>query len=131
MCKFIDYEIQPCANVPDGLPRQRLVALSPIWRGRSLRLEYPDGTVQVLKGCSGTDPERFGELRVFWTRHQSQAPAVCLVLGGDQGLVGLDSGETGAVRQSHPFLALAESLIPAEVLAVVGPPPGREILLLA
>lgn len=131
MKKFLDYEIQPCPNVPAGLPRQRLAVLSPIWRGQSLRLEYPDGTVQLLQGCSGSDPGGPGELRVFWTRHQPEAPAVCLALGGDHGLLVLDPEETGAGVQGHPFLALAESLIPPEVLDVIGPPPDREVLLLA
>ena len=131
MDKYIDYEVRPCANVPAGLPRQRLAVLSPIWRGRTLRLEYPDGTIHVLKVCSGPDPEGLGELRLFWTRHQPQAPAVCLALGGAHGLLVLDPGETGAGIQGHPFLALAESLIPPEVLDVIGPPPPPEVLLLA
>ena len=131
MDKYLDYEIRPCANVPGGLPRQRLAVLSPIWRGGALRLEYPDDTVHFLRACSEPDSEAPGELQVFWTRHHPEAPAVCLALGGDCGLVVLDSGETGDEVQGHPFLALAEGLIPPEVLAVIGPPPGREVLLLA
>ncbi|MDD2902739.1 MAG: hypothetical protein PHU44_09935, partial [Syntrophales bacterium] len=108
MKSFIDYEVSACPNVPAGLPRQRLTVLSPIWRGRTLRLEYPDGTVHVLKVCSGPDAEGLEELRVFWTRHQPEAPAACLALGGEHGLLILDPGGTGAGVQGHPFLALAE-----------------------
>jgi hypothetical protein len=132
MKDFLEYEVPPCANVPQGLPRQRLEVLSPIWRGESLRLAYPDGEELLLKGWSGPEAGGPCRLRVFWTRHQPQAPAVCLALGGDQGLRELGAA---AAPQGHPFLALAESLIPPEVLAVIGPPPRpretREIRLLA
>jgi hypothetical protein len=134
MKTFIEYEILPCANVPAGLARQRLAVLSTIWQGQSLRLEYPDGTVHLLRGCSGPEPGRPCDLRIFWTRHQPQGPAVCLALGGDYGLLVLDSEEPDAGVQGYPFLALAEGLIPPEVLEVIGPPPQpepREIRLLA
>lgn len=133
MEKYLEYEVHPCVNVPGGLPRQRLAVLSPIWRGDGLRLAYPDGAVHNLQGCCGKE-EPCG-LRVFWTRHQPQAPAVCLALGGDRGLRDWGPAGEDAAPKGYPFLALAESLIPAEVLAVIGPPPRpqeeRKIRLLA
>lgn len=129
MESFLDYEVKPCANVPEGLPRQRLAVLSPVWEEKSLLLEYADGTLHLLQGWSGPEPGRPCSLRVFWTRHRPGGPAVCLAVGGDHGLRVRDS----RAIQGHPFLALAESLIPPEVLAVIGPPPPRdqEVLLLA
>jgi hypothetical protein len=133
MEKFIEYEIHPCANVPAGLPRQRLAVLSPVWQDEMLLLEYPDGALHLLRAWSGPGEGGPGELRVFWTRHQPQGPAVCLAIGGDQGLRCLDLEATDAPPQGYPFLALAESMIPPEVLEVIGPPPPerQEILLLA
>jgi len=134
MESFLDYEVRACTNVPAGLPRQRLAVLSPIWRGHELRLEYADGTEHLLRGWCGPEPGGHCDLRVFWTRHQPQGPTVCLALGGDHGLLVLEPGKTDAAASGYPFLALAESLIPLEVLAVIGPappPPDREILLLA
>jgi hypothetical protein len=131
---FLEYEVPPCANVPGGLPRQRLAVLSPIWRGESLRLEYPDGAVHHLRSCSGPGQEKSCDLQVFWTRHQPQAPAVCLVIGGPGGLRDLGPGDAETASPGYPFLALAEGLIPPEVLEVIGPAPPapkREILLLA
>ncbi len=119
----LEYEVPPCANVPQGLPRQFLEVLSPIWRGESLRLEYPDGAVHLLQGWSGPGAGGPCPLQVFWTRHQPQAPAVCMALGGDQGLRDSGPADADAAPQGHPFLALAESLIPPEVLAVIGPAP--------
>jgi len=127
MENFLDYEVLPCDNVPAGLPRQRLVVLSPIWRGESLRLEYPDGAVHLIQGLCGSGEEGPCDLQVFWTRHQPQAPAVCLAIGGACGL--RDSGPKGAdaASKGYPFLALARNLIPPEVLAVIGPaPPAPE-----
>jgi len=134
MENFLEYEVHPCANVPQGLPRQRLAVLSPIWRGESLRLEYPDGAVHLLQGCSGPGVGRPCDLRVFWTRHQPRAPAVCLAIGGDGGLRDLGPAGDDAAPKGYPFLALAENLIPPEVLACIGPAPRaqkQEILLLA
>ncbi len=133
MENYLEYEIPPCANVPQGLPRQHLSVLSPIWRGERLRIEYPDGAVHTLQGCCGPEAGEPCGLRVFWTRHQPQAPAVCLVIGGDQGLRDLGPAGQNAAPQGYPFLALAESLIPPEVLPVIGPAPAaqkREISLL-
>ncbi|MEW6660589.1 MAG: hypothetical protein AB1424_18260 [Thermodesulfobacteriota bacterium] len=123
MENFLEYEVHPCDHVPQGLPRQRLEVLSPIWRGESLRLKYPDGAVHTLQGRSGPGEGGPCELQVFWTRHQPQAPAVCLALGGDLGLRDLGPAGADTAPKGYPFLALAESLIPPEVLAVIGPPP--------
>jgi hypothetical protein len=116
------YEVNPGANVTAGLPPLELMVLSPIWRGESLGLEYPEGDIHTLVGwqSSGTGCS----LRIFWTRHQAGAPAVCLAIGGDAGLRNLTTG------QGLPFLALAESLIPSEVLEIIGPKPRVEPLLL-
>jgi hypothetical protein len=134
MDNFLDYEVLPCANVPAGLPRQRLEVLSPIWQGETLLLEYPDGSIHTLRGLSGPEPGEPCPLRIFWTRHQSQGPAVCLAIGGDHGLRVRNLSDPDAPAQGCPFLALAASLIPREVLEVIGPAPSgkdREILLLA
>ncbi len=133
MKDFLDYEVRACPNVPGGLPRQRLAVLSPIWRGKTLRLEYPDGAIHNLHGWISSGEGEPGDLQVFWTRHQPRGPAVCLAIGGDGGL--RDSGPEGkdAAPKGYPFLALAESLIPPEVLTAIGPQPQeeQEILLLA
>ncbi len=135
MERFLDYEVRACANVPGGLPRQRLAVLSPVWRGKSLRLEYPDGAEHTLMGWSGPGEGEPSDLRVFWTRVRPQDPAVCLVIGGDCGIRDLGPAGTVAAAKGRPFLALVESLIPPEVLAVIGPPPpgpkDRGIRLLA
>jgi hypothetical protein len=117
----LEYEVSPGPNVSGGLPRMELRVLSPVWRGASLQLEYPDGEKHTLMGWEGGGP---AELRVFWTRHQPGAPAVCLVIGGGAGLRNATTG------QGLPFLALAESLIPLEVQEVIGPRPEAEPLLL-
>jgi hypothetical protein len=84
--KVIEYEVFPCANVPEGLPRLKLTVLSPIWQGLSLELRYPDGEVRTLVGWSGPEPGQPAELQVFWTRHEPGGPPVCLVIGGDAGI---------------------------------------------
>ena len=134
MKNFLEYEVQECDNVPGGLPRQRLAVLSPVWRGESLRLEYPDGTVHLLQGWTGPGAGGPCDLQVFWTRHLPQAPAVCLAIGGAGGLRDLGPAGADAAPKGYPFLALSASLIPPEVLAVIGPAPRAqepEILLLA
>ncbi len=120
MVPYLDYEVKPGDNVPEGLPRLRLAVLSPVWRGAALHLKYPDGEVHTLMGRSGPDGESC-EVRVFWTRQQPPGPAVCLAIGGDAGLRLSPAGSQPP--EGLPFLALAESLIPPEVLAVIGPPP--------
>lgn len=120
----LEYEITPGSNVVGGLPRLELRVLSPIWRGESLVLDYPDGESHQIVGWEGPGAGGPGGLRVFWTRHEPGAPAVCLAIGGDAGLRNCTTG------QGLPFLALAESLIPREVLEVIGPRPEAEPLLL-
>jgi len=123
MTGFLDYEVKPGSNVPQGLPRQRLTVLSPIWRGPALTLTYPDGEVYTLVGWSGSGLGAPCDLRVFWTRPEPTAPAVALALGGDAGVryFRADAGDGRA--QGSPFLGLADSMIPAAVREVIGPPP--------
>jgi hypothetical protein len=124
--KFLEYEVKPGSNVPQGLPRQRLAVLSPIWRGPALTLEYPDEEVYTLVGWSGSAPGGPCDLQVFWTRHEPGAPAVALAIGGDAGVrhCGPLNGEDAS--RGFAFMALAPSMIPAEVLQVIGPPPEPE-----
>jgi hypothetical protein len=124
MSRFLEYEVQPGSNLPQGLPRLRLPVLSPVWRGDSLRLEYPDGEVHTLVGWEGFGEGGPGELQVFWTRHQPEGPAVALAIGGDAGLRLCAPGPDGETAQGLPFLALAASLIPAAVLKTIGPQPA-------
>ncbi len=134
MQQYLDYEVKPGTNVAQGLPRQRLAVLSPIWRGPALRLEYPDGEVQTLVGWSGAAPGGPCEVRVFWTRPEPAAPAVALAIGGDAGVRTFDPDGPADTAQGFPFLALADSLIPTAVFAVIGPAPQpapRPPLLLA
>ena len=130
MLRYLEYEVKPGENVPAGLPRQRLAVLSPIWRGPALTLKYPEGEVTTLVGWSGEGEGSPCDLQIFWTRHQPFGPAVCLALGGDAGLRDLVPGHRGEPSPGRPFLALAESLIPEEVLQVIGPPPPRSAPLL-
>jgi len=124
---LLEYEVKPGKNLPEGLPRQLLVVLSPIWRGPALDLEYPDGEVEVLVGRrEGGQP---CDVQVFWTRKDSEGPPVCLAIGGKGGLR-LLRGKGGEASRGLAFLGLAESLIPPEVLAVIGPPPAVEPRLL-
>jgi len=126
--RLLEYEVIPGENLPGGLPRQRLVVLSPIWRGPVLYLEYPDGEVHILEGCR--KPGQLCDVQVFWTRQDPQGPPVCLAIGGEAGLRLLMPREDDEVSRGLAFLALAESLIPSEVLAIIGPPPPVEPLLL-
>jgi hypothetical protein len=130
----IEFEVLPCANVPAGLPRQRLEVLSPVWQGEMLLLEYPDGSIHTLRGLSGPEPGEPCRLRIFWTRHHPHGPPVVLAIGGGHGLQVRNLSDPDAPAQGRAFLALAESLVPREVLEVIGPAPSgkdREILLLA
>jgi hypothetical protein len=127
---IIEYEVIPSENVPEGMARLELTVVSPMWRGLSLELEYPDGEVRTLVGWSGSGAGRPAELRVFGTRHEPGAPAVCLVIGGDAGVQELGPPGEEKVPQGKPFLALASSMIPAEVLEVIGSPPAEQVLLL-
>jgi hypothetical protein len=119
------YEVKPGENLPGGLSRQSLVVLSPVWRGPSLDLEYPDGDTETLWGRTVRDESY--EVRVFWTRQDPRGPAVCLAIGGDAGLLAVMHDGVRETSRGLAFLALAESLIPGEVLAVIGPPPPLEV----
>jgi hypothetical protein len=126
MEQYLEYEVRPGSNVPQGLPRQRLAVLSPVWRGPALTLKYPDGEVYNLVGWSGSDPGEPCDLQVFWTRPEPTAPAVALAIGGDAGVRHYQPGAPESQAQGFPFLGLAQRLIPAEVAAVIGPPPAPE-----
>jgi hypothetical protein len=126
MDQHLEYEVRPGSNVPQGLPRQRLTVLSPIWRGPALTLAYPDGEVRTLVGWSGDVSGAPCDLRVFWTRHEAAAPAVALAIGGDAGVRQTGPGAAAEATQGLPFLALAAGLIPAEDISVIGPPPESE-----
>ncbi len=126
MSHFLEYEVQSGPNVPRGLPRLKLAVLSPIWRGTALNLEYPDGVRHNLVGWRGPGAGEPCDVQVFWTRHEPAGPAVCLAIGGDAGLRDLSPPEDPGSPRGRPFLALAASLIPAEVLEVIGPAPEAE-----
>jgi len=121
---ILEYEVTPGGNVAAGLPRLELQVLSPIWRGETLVLNYPDGESHTLIGWQGPADGGPCPLRVFWTRHRPGAPAVCLAIGGDAGLRNATSG------RGLPFLALAASMIPRQVLEVIGTRPEAPPLLL-
>jgi hypothetical protein len=123
MHQYLEYEVRPGSNVAQGLPRQRLAVLSPIWRAPALTLKYPDGEVRTLMGWSGSAPGAPCDLKIFWTRHEPTAPAVALAIGGDAGVRHFGPGAVNDTAQGLPFMALADSIIPAEVLNVIGPPP--------
>jgi hypothetical protein len=118
------YEVKPGENLPGGLPRQSLVVLSPVWRGPALLIEYPDGDTETMEGR--TQSNEPCEVLVFWTRESPDGPAVCLAIGGDGGLHATLCSEDAETSRGLALLALAESLIPREVLAVIGPPPPVE-----
>ncbi|MGQ9687855.1 MAG: hypothetical protein ACUVXF_03565 [Desulfobaccales bacterium] len=124
---ILPYEVKPGPNLPEGLPRQSLVVLSRIWHGPFLYLRYPDGEAELLEGL--TLSGKVCDLQVFWTQKDAGGPAVCLAIGGDAGLRRVIRKGEGAVTKGAPFLALAESLIPAEVRAVIGPAPEDRPLL--
>jgi hypothetical protein len=126
MQHYLDYEVKPGSNVARGLPRQRLAVLSPIWRAPALILEYPDGEVYTLVGWSGSSPGVPCDIQVFWTRHKPTAPAVALAIGGDAGVRHCGPGDRDDASQGFPFMALAHSMIPAEVSLVIGSPPELE-----
>ena len=126
MDQYLEYAVKPGSNVPQGLPRQRLLVLSPIWRAPALTLTYPQGEVRTLMGWSGSGPGAPCDLQVFWTRHEAAAPAVALAIGGDAGVRQFEPGVAGGRVQGFPFMALADRMIPAEVLDVIGPAPESE-----
>jgi hypothetical protein len=118
------YEVKPGENLPGGLPRQSLAVLSPVWRGPALLIEYPDGDTETLWAQS-TRGEPC-EVRVFWTRENPRGPAVCLAIGGDAGLRAVLSDGVTETSRGLALMALAASLIPRDVLTVIGPPPPVE-----
>ncbi len=125
MLKYLlPYEVKPGENLSDGLPPQSLAVLSPVWRGAFLAIEYPDGDTETLWGLTLSGEP--GEVRVFWTRENPRGPAVCLAIGGDAGLLAVLQEGARETSRGRAFLALAASLIPPEVLAVIGPPPPLE-----
>lgn len=134
--RYLEYEVLPNANVPAGMVATIFAVLSPVWRGQALTIVYPDGTEQVLVGITATGASC--DLKVFWSRATEHGPLVCLVLGGSGGIRLLEARPGVAlVRDSQvqgegkPLLALADSLIPPAVLAVIGPkPPAAPRLLL-
>jgi hypothetical protein len=120
----LEYAVKSGENLPEGLPRLRLAVLSPIWRGPVLAIEYPDGDTETIGGRT-TESEPC-EVQVFWTRENPRGPAVCLAIGGDAGLHAVLRGKDRETARGLPFLALAESLIPREIIAVIGLPPPLE-----
>ena len=125
MLKYLlPYEVKPGENLPGGLPPQSLVVLSPVWRGPALVVEYPDGDTETLSGLTFSGEPC--EVKVFWTRENPRGPAVCLAIGGDAGLLAVMRDGLRETTRGRAFLALAASLIPPEVLAVIGPPPPEE-----
>lgn len=127
MRRYLEYEVKRGSNVGQGLRRQRLAVLSPIWQAPALTLQYPDGEVYTLVGWSGSAPGAPCNLRIFWTRHEPAALAVALAIGGDAGVRHCGPGDGDDASQGYPFLALARSMIPADVLKVIGPPPEPEL----
>lgn len=127
-CLFLEYEVKPGDNLPEGLPRLRLTVLSPVWRGNALHIEYPGGETETIIGWTAKGEPC--EVLVFWTREDPKGPAVCLAIGGDAGLRALVRKGDQDTYRGLAFMALAESLIPPEVLEVVGPPPPPERILL-
>ncbi|HAY22058.1 hypothetical protein [Desulfobacca acetoxidans] len=132
----LDYGVRPNTNLPEGMSPVWLTVRSQIWCGPRLMLEYPDGYRQIIIGWSATDSA--ADLRVFWTEATEGGPTVCLAIGGDGGVRLLaDTGEHLSSEglnlppgEGRAFMALAESLIPEEVAAVIGPAPSPKPLLL-
>jgi hypothetical protein len=125
MLKYVlDYEVKPGDHLPGGLPRQSLVVLSPVWRGPALTIEYPDGDTETLWGRTARGEPC--EVQVFWTRQDPGGPPVCLAIGGDAGLLAVLYDGQRETARGLAFLALAASLIPGDLLAVIGPPPPQE-----
>ena len=84
MHQYLEYEVRPGSNVPQGLPRQRLPVLSPFGGGPAPDMSirwggpHPGGLVWFRPGESC-------DLKIFWTRHELTAPAVALAIGGVPG----------------------------------------------
>jgi len=128
--KYIDYRVEPNPNVPTGMALTRLAILSPIWEGSELTIQYPEGDEEMLIGWTTALGGSPAVLKVFWTRHAEEAPAVCLAIGGDAGLRALSIPAAARPEslelppgRGYALLGLAASLIPVEVLQVIGPTP--------
>jgi hypothetical protein len=130
--KFLYYHVLPHEHLPAGMRPITLTILSPVWQGPELTIVYPDGWQQTLIGwTAGGSP---CDLKIFWTQSPEGGPTVCLAIGGNGGVRFWERGQFS--RQylppgpARPLLALAASLIPAIVSAVIGPAPPRAPLLL-
>lgn len=131
---YIEYAVKPNPNVPEGMARTRLAVLSRRWTGSALTIRFPDGEEHLLLGWSTAHGGSPARMQIFWTRHESGAPAVCLAIGGDAGLRDLKMKEAARPdflplppERGYPLLGLAESVIPEEVLQVIGPPPRSAV----
>jgi hypothetical protein len=132
--EYLYYRVVPNENLPAGLSPILLTVLSPVWQGPSVMLEYPDGWQQTLIGWTADGFP--GDLKIFWTQAAEGGLTVCLAIGGD-GVRLSDMADFDIPispdpphGEGRPFLALAESLIPAAVAAVIGPVPERAPLML-
>ena len=129
---YLCYQVRPNENLPEGMHPLTLTVLSPVWQGPVITLVYPDGFRQALVGCTAGGSAC--NLQIFWTQSAEGGPTVCLAIGGDGGVRLLEEEEfdwhTLPPGKGRPFLALAESLIPALVTEVIGPAPPRTPLLL-
>lgn len=129
---YLYYHVRPHEHLPDGMRPVTLAVLSPVWEGPALTLTYPDGWEQTLIGWTARG-QACG-LKIFWTQGPEAGPTVCLAIGGDGGLRLLEAPGPRSpglpAGPARPFLALAPSLIPAAVAAVIGPAPPRAPLLL-
>jgi hypothetical protein len=130
--KYLYYHVLPHETLPDGMPPVAFTVLSPVWQGPEVTIVYPDGWRQTLIGwTAGGSP---CDLKIFWTQAPESGPTVCLAIGGDGGVRLLETTEVFTPDlppgPARPFLALAASLIPLTVAAVIGPPPPRVPLLL-
>jgi hypothetical protein len=130
--EYLYYQVRPNKSLPAGMGPVTLTILSPVWQGPALTIVYPDGFQQTLIGWT-TAGFPCG-LKIFWTQAEEGGPTVCLAIGGDGGVRLLEAKEVNRhdlpSGPARPFLALATSLIPAAVTAVIGPAPSRAPLLL-
>jgi hypothetical protein len=130
--RYLYYHVRPHEQLPAGMRPLTLTVLSPIWQGPEVTIIYPDGWRQTLIGWNADGT--LGSLRIFWTQAPEPGPTVCLAIGGDGGLRVSDAAAGNRhglpFGPARPLLALAASLIPAAVAAIIGPAPPRAPLLL-
>ena len=125
MLKYLlPYEVKPGENLPGGLPPQSLVVLSPVWRGLALVVEYPDGDTETLSGLTLSGEPC--EVRGLLDPGEPPGPGRLPGHRRGSGLLAVLSDGLRETSRGRAFLALAASLIPPEVLAVIGPPPPEE-----